>query len=111
MRWPFRRRGADAAEPVAAEPVAVERPQAREWTALSPLPGTFSAKAPVVIGPAPVLPPLPGRREPMPASDPTLRGSVQGIAAVIKPVQFDRFHETVKQLGIYWLMVNHPSQS
>ncbi len=30
---------------------------------------------------------------------------------VVKPVQFDRFHETVKQLGIYWLMVNHPPQS
>ncbi|HTI20375.1 MAG TPA: DUF4157 domain-containing protein [Kutzneria sp.] len=94
MRWPFRKRTADAdsvaADTATAEPVAVERPQAREWTALSPLPGTFSAKAPVVIGPAPVLPPLPGRREPMPASDPTLRGSVQGIAAVIKPVQFDR---------------------
>jgi len=27
---------------------------------------------------------------------------------VVKPVQFDRFHDTVKQLWIYWLMVNHP---
>ncbi|GAA3435268.1 hypothetical protein GCM10018954_048740 [Kutzneria kofuensis] len=72
------------------EPAGVERPQAREWTALPPLPGTFGAKAPLVIGPAPVLPPLPGRREPMPASEPSLRGSVQGIASVIKPVRFDR---------------------
>jgi hypothetical protein len=88
MRWPFRRR---ATEPAAGpHPVAVERPQAREWTALPPLPRTFGAKAPLVIGPAPVLPPLPGRREPMPASDPALRGSVQGIASVVKPVRFDR---------------------
>ncbi|MFI9381344.1 DUF4157 domain-containing protein [Kutzneria sp. NPDC052558] len=43
-----------------------------------------------MIGPAPVLPPLPGRREPMAASEPVLRGSVQGIASVIKPVRFDR---------------------
>jgi hypothetical protein len=89
MRWPFRKRTADA-DSATTEPVAAERPQAREWTALSPLPGTFSDKAPLVIGPAPVLPPLPGRREPISASDPELRGSVQGIAAVIKPVQFDR---------------------
>ena len=25
-----------------------------------------------------------------------------------KPVDFDRFREVVKQLGYYWLMVNHP---
>ena len=84
MRWPFRKRAVDGAESV----VAV-RPQGREWTAVPPLPGTFGAKAPLVIGPAPVLPPLPGRREPLPASGPVLRGSVQGIASVIKPVQFD----------------------
>ncbi len=107
MRWPFRRRAAGAvdAEPVGTGPVGTEsagvgsvsgesvgaeRPRHREWAALSPLPGTFGAKAPLVIGPAPVLPPLPGRREPMPASDPALRGSVQGIASVIKPVRFDR---------------------
>ncbi|QUQ62592.1 eCIS core domain-containing protein [Kutzneria sp. CA-103260] len=87
MRWPFRRRAAESGNP---EPVAVERPQHREWSALPPLPGTFGAQAPLVIGPAPVLPPLPGRREPMPASEPVLRGSVQGIASVIKPVRFDR---------------------
>jgi hypothetical protein len=85
MRWPFRKRETA----VAGEPVAVERPQHREWSALPPLPGTFDAKAPLVVGPAPVLPPLPGRREPMPASEPTLRGSVQGIASVVKPVRFD----------------------
>jgi len=105
MRWPFRRRAAESAVnagpgaaalggPGAAEAsgsgATVERPQAREWSALPPLPGTFGAKAPLVIGPAPVLPPLPGRREPMPASEPLLRGSVQGIASVIKPVRFDR---------------------
>ncbi|MEV6609175.1 DUF4157 domain-containing protein [Kutzneria sp. NPDC051319] len=89
MRWPFRKRTADA-DPALAEPVTVERPQAREWTALPPLPGTFGTKAPLVIGPAPVLPPLPGRREALPTSEPVLRGSVQGIASVIKPVQFDR---------------------
>lgn len=98
MRWPFRRRAAESAvtdesvagESFVAEPVAAERPQPREWAALPPLPGTFGAKAPLVIGPAPVLPPLPGRREPLPASEPALRGSVQGIASVVKPVRFDR---------------------
>jgi two-component system response regulator len=25
-----------------------------------------------------------------------------------KPVDFDRLRETVKQLGLYWLVVNHP---
>ncbi len=25
-----------------------------------------------------------------------------------KPVDFDQFRETVKQLGLYWLLVNHP---
>ncbi|MFC0434206.1 DUF4157 domain-containing protein [Kutzneria buriramensis] len=99
MRWPFRRRATETGEPVADSAVAergavesgvVERPQHREWSALPPLPATFAAKAPLVIGPAPVLPPLPGRREPMPASDPALRGSVQGIASVLKPVRFER---------------------
>jgi len=102
MRWPFRRRAAESAvnpgsgatetggSAVTGGPGAVERPQHREWSALPPLPGTFGAKAPLVIGPAPVLPPLPGRREPMPASEPVLRGSVQGIASVIRPVRFDR---------------------
>lgn len=94
MRWPFRRRatetGAPVADPAVADSGVSGRPQHREWSALPPLPATFAAKAPLVIGPAPVLPPLPGRREPMPASDPALRGSVQGIASVVRPVQFER---------------------
>jgi two-component system response regulator len=28
-----------------------------------------------------------------------------------KPVDFDRLRETVKQLGLYWLVVNHPPPS
>ena len=27
---------------------------------------------------------------------------------VQKPVDFDQFHQLVKQLGLYWILVNHP---
>lgn len=30
---------------------------------------------------------------------------------VQKPVDFERFRETVRQLGLYWLLVNQPSPS
>jgi two-component system, response regulator len=28
---------------------------------------------------------------------------------IVKPVDFDRFVEAVRQLGFYWLLLNHPS--
>ena len=29
---------------------------------------------------------------------------------VVKPVDFDQFSETVRQLGLYWLLVNEPAK-
>ncbi|NLJ07652.1 MAG: response regulator [Sphingobacteriales bacterium] len=29
---------------------------------------------------------------------------------VVKPVEFDTFFETVKNLGLYWLLINEPSK-
>jgi CheY-like chemotaxis protein len=34
---------------------------------------------------------------------------VEGVNAyVVKPVQFDNFSEAVKQLGLFWLVINEP---
>ena len=38
-----------------------------------------------------------------------LNGYQLGVNAYIhKPVDFDQFRQTVKQLGLFWLVVNHP---
>ena len=45
------------------------------------------------------------------AEDPDVRTAYQlgANSYVIKPVQFDAFIDAMTKLGIYWLMVNHPS--
>lgn len=70
MRWPFRRKAAGSTEPTAA-PVARDRPQetvadeasvvrapARQWATLPAIPVTIPKTMPLVVGPAPVVPPL-----------------------------------------------------
>jgi len=38
-----------------------------------------------------------------------LNGYVYGVNSYIqKPVDFDQFRETVRQLGLYWLLLNEP---
>ena len=29
---------------------------------------------------------------------------------VVKPVEFEAFHKTISELGLYWLFINHPHQ-
>ena len=37
------------------------------------------------------------------------RSYVEGVNAyVVKPVEFDNFSEAVKQLGLFWLVINQP---
>ncbi len=45
------------------------------------------------------------------AEDPDVRTAYQlgANSYVIKPVQFDAFIDAMTKLGIYWLMVNHPT--
>lgn len=109
MRWPFRRK-ADSAEQAGGSAVgsapesagasaggqaaagsgaasggaAAVRPPARQWATLPAIPVTTTRDAPLVAGPAPVLPPLlSGRRGgSAPRIEPAL-GSVTGLA---KPV-------------------------
>ena len=39
-----------------------------------------------------------------------VNGYQLGVNSYIqKPVDFDQFRETVKQLGLYWLVVNEPA--
>jgi hypothetical protein len=61
-----------------------ERPS-REWALLPPLPVTVARSAPLVIGPAPVLPALPGPRAVAgpPVDQPA--GRVEGMAMVLPP--------------------------
>ena len=41
-----------------------------------------------------------------------VQGYQSGVNSYIqKPVDFDQFRETVKQLGLYWLLVNEPPPS
>src|SRR5207247_1410847 len=82
-RWPFRRRGTEPVPAPAASPgeptAAPARRPSRDWALLPPIPVTVARSAPLVIGPAPVLPPLPGRRPPAPIVPPA--GRAEGIAA------------------------------
>ena len=91
MRWPFGRKGtgpAPAPEPATSQDgpqaVAAARPS-REWATLPPLPITVSRTAPLVIGPAPVLPPLPGRRRATSTPRAPPAGRVDGGATVPPP--------------------------
>jgi two-component system response regulator len=35
---------------------------------------------------------------------------MSGVNSYIqKPVDFDRFRETIRQVGMYWLLVNQPA--
>jgi two-component system response regulator len=45
------------------------------------------------------------------AEDPDVRTAYQlgANSYVIKPVQFDAFIDAMTKLGIYWLMINHPT--
>ncbi|HEU5474591.1 MAG TPA: DUF4157 domain-containing protein [Actinophytocola sp.] len=98
MRWPFRRKGSAAESEHARHlaPGTVGTPEAtagapavrrsgRQWATLPPLPVTVNPSAPLVMGPAPVLPPLPGHRT---VSGPPIgpaAGRVEGLAAAIPP--------------------------
>jgi len=88
MRWPFRRKDADSttesapsAAPAEVRGAGAPRPPARQWASLPAIPVTITRSAPLVVGPAPVLPPLrPGRRSRSgPPVDVPL-GSVTGLA-------------------------------
>jgi hypothetical protein len=84
MRWPFRRKRETTETPVApavsAAPAAsgVALP-ARQWAALPAIPVTITRGAPLVAGPAPVLPPLRPATGKAPEVAPST-GSVTGIA-------------------------------
>src|SRR5262245_10089337 len=86
MRWPFRRKDAPAAHPTAdssaagALPVAPPpRRSTHQWATLPPLPVTIKTSAPLVMGPAPVLEPLPGPRRSTGAPIAPATGRVEGL--------------------------------
>lgn len=86
MRWPFRRKEAkSASEPAASQAVAgvgpapATRRSAHHWASLPPLPVTIKPTAPLVMGPAPVLEPLPGPRTWSGGSIPPATGRVEGL--------------------------------
>jgi hypothetical protein len=80
MRWPFRRkRETTGTSATPAAPAAGMAPPARQWAALPAIPVTITRRAPLVAGPAPVLPPLrPAAGKAPEVASPT--GSVTGIA-------------------------------
>ncbi|GAB1512737.1 eCIS core domain-containing protein [Actinophytocola sp. KF-1] len=92
MRWPFRRRRETAAHTAAPEAAATPAAAAttptpapasggRQWAALPVIPVTISRAAPLVAGPAPVLPPLrPATRGASAPEVAPATGSVTGIA-------------------------------
>src|SRR2546426_693709 len=85
MRWPFRRKDAAAPEAAASQatPVSVPEPaqrrSAHNWARLPPLPVTVNPSAPLVMGPAPVLEPLPGPRPTFGAPIAPATGRVEGL--------------------------------
>jgi len=86
MRWPFRRKGADPAPEAAAShadagavPVPATRRSAQHWLTMPPLPVTIKPTAPLVMGPAPVLEPLPGARKWSGAPIPPATGRVEAL--------------------------------
>lgn len=100
MRWPFRReRGKTAAQPPTGagstpdQPAApavpagpVVRPSGRQWLTLPPLPVTVRPTAPLVSGPAPVVPGLPGHRKVSGPAIAPATGRVDGLATVVPHV-------------------------
>src|SRR5437660_7901051 len=91
MRWPFRRKGEasapEAAAGVAAGPdAAPPRRSPHQWATLPPLPITINNTAPLVMGPAPVLEPLPGPRRTSGAPIAPAAGRVEGLVHPIPAV-------------------------
>lgn len=89
MRWPFRRKGGDESSGTPSSgritgSAPVRRP-AREWMTLPPLPVTVAAAAPLVTGPAPVVPPLPGKRVVAAPPIAPVPGRVDGLATPLPP--------------------------
>jgi hypothetical protein len=92
MRWPFRRKDATQAPEPAVSPPAPsgggretppERRSMGQWVTLPPLPVTIRSSAPLVMGPAPVLPPLPGRRS---VSAPRIAPASGRVEGLVHPV-------------------------
>src|SRR2546423_13979634 len=86
MRWPFRRKDATTASDVAASPAVSgavpevpPRRSSHQWATPPPLPVTVNPSAPLVMGPAPVLEPLPGPRRFRGADVPLAAGRVEGV--------------------------------
>lgn len=79
MRWPFRR----ASHATAPAPAASPQRARGEWVLVPPMPTTFTADAPLVTGPAPVQPPLPGRTAVLRSQVQPPVGRVEGIARAL----------------------------
>ncbi|SDH80499.1 protein of unknown function [Actinokineospora alba] len=79
MRWPFRR----ASHTTAPAPAPAPERARGEWVLVPPMPTTFAADAPLVTGPAPVQPPLPGRTAVVRSQVPPAIGRVEGIARAL----------------------------
>lgn len=88
MRWPFRRKDAEQASvaPESASPAVsgdtpevAPRRSSHQWATLPPLPVTVKPSAPLVMGPAPVLEPLPGPRRFSGTDVPPANGRVDGL--------------------------------
>lgn len=99
MRWPFRRRAAgppdtsverDRPQGSVVDTALTERAPARQWATLPVIPTTVARAAPLVVGPAPVVPPLRlddrgGRSAVEPATG-TVTGLARPVVRVAEPV-------------------------